>query len=177
MKKIISILLAAAMLACLCACGGSKTIVSGSDVSVTPNGPATDTDIPENIDALVAASLLNDILKEISSNLHEDTAGSSLTASAFAGRILDLNAGGKLSGKSARDTTKDFFAALDSEAAEEFPAQLNLVYSAAVALCGETGSSELEASGYEAESFPWNSGDAESFFSAIYKGAGLDMPE
>ena len=164
MKRTLAVILAVLALISLCACGGQPSA-------------ATDTDIPDNIEALAAASLLNDYLVDISMNLNSGTAGSSLSATIYAGRILDLYAEGNLTGKSISTTAKDFAAGLDKATLETFEDQLNLVYSAAKELCGDSGSDALAASGYEAQHYPWDSDAANSVFSDIYDGAGINRPE
>ncbi|NCC66619.1 MAG: hypothetical protein EOM14_00290 [Clostridia bacterium] len=164
MKRTLAVMLAVLALFSLCACG--------SQISA-----ATDTDIPDNIDALAAASLLNDYLLGISANLDPGTSGCSLTATVYAGRILDLFDEGNLTGKSISTTTKDFVAGLDEAAATKFNDQLNLVYTAAQELCGDTGADALSSSGYEAQYYPWDSDAAQSVFSKIYDGADIKIPQ
>lgn len=164
MKRTLAVILAVLALISLCACG-------------VQNSAATDTDIPDNIDALAAESLLNDYLLDISANLHSGTAGDSVSATIYAGRILDLYAEGNLSGKSISTTAKDFAAGLDEATLEAFEDQLDLVYSAAKELCGDSGADALAESGYEAQHYPWQSDAANSVFSDIYDGLGIKMPE
>jgi hypothetical protein len=163
MKRTLAIIFAVFALFSLCACGGQTST-------------ATDTDIPDNIEALAAASLLNDYLLDISSNLDPGTSGCSLTAAVYAGRILDLYSAGNLTGKSISSTAKDFVAGLDEAAKTKLNDQLNLVYTAAQELCGETGADALASSGYEAQYFPWDSEAAQSVFSKIFDGADIEMP-
>lgn len=132
--------------------------------------PAADT-VPE------ASAALSTLLGEIAQNYEPGTAGCSLKAAKHAGTLLDWYAEAKPDASLIADAGGRFYKALASDAAEAFPEKLNDIFATAMLLCAEDSAGLLEDAGYTPAHAPWAQADAELFFTNLYAGMGLSMPE
>lgn len=190
MKRIFAIFLSAALLVMFGACGanvsGTKNteapaattdVLSASESQELPSDTPSPTDAQESEkpDSADAAPELSVILSELEENCHPGTAGSSLIAVSYAGRLLNWYITFKPDYTSAKTYSETFASTVED--GNELQAQLDLVYYTAQELCGDTYEELLETAGYEANHAPWFEDDAAALFTAIYDGLGLTIPE
>lgn len=195
-KKVTIIVLSLLMAVSLCACAGTASsgasTSASTSVSVTPSPSPSASKSPSAIasaspnvgsksqsqsqSSTAASDSLESILSDISTSYEVGTAGSSLKAAIYAGRLLDWNATAGKDASAISSAAGDFHQSLGSSASADFGNKLSDVYYAAVDLCGSDAKDLLNECGYEARSFPWNSADMTSLFTALYQGVGLKMP-
>lgn len=118
--------------------------------------------------ALVSADPeLTNLLGDISQNYHDGTAGSSLKAAVYAGKLLDWFAEKQPERSAVEAAVIDLLSTLEKPALEAFPGQLRSVHEAARELCGPQGGDLLDACGYEPAHYPWDEEEMEERFAAI----------
>ena len=139
--------------------------------------PASDTAGQQALDSIRAAVRLSgqtallQTLAELDAYLEPDSAGGSLRAAIYAGRILDWYVENRPELQQLADLAAGYCAAQSKEAASVFQDHLDNVYGAAVLLTEENGQDLLEASGYPARHFPWSENDAKTAFTALLNSA------
>ena len=134
MKKLMTLLLALAMVFALAACGDATKTDAATESAVpeTTDAAATDTpieDVPEAMESMVPQ--MNDItVKDVLDRVHdyhEETVGSSLQLYSAAATLLNFCKAGGPNQETFRQDVKDYIDALDDEGKAAFRAQFEAV--------------------------------------------------
>ena len=172
MKKITLILLLAAMLLSLCACG-EKAPVASPAVSETPAEESTiiidASPIPED-----EALSLSRVLDSINENTEVGTAGSSLRAVQSAAMLMDWCAETALDTEQVRTATVDWLSPMGNDAQTAFAQKLELVDTMCLELIHKDGTSLLESAGYTSSSYPWDEAAYEKY-TAVLEAVGVEQ--
>ena len=158
MKKIALILLSAAILLSLCACG-EKAPEASPDAS---EAPAED------------AAPLSQVLDSINENTEVGTAGSSLRAAQSAAMLMDWCAETSLDAEQVRAATVEWLSPMGNDAQTEFAQKLELVDTMCLELIHKDGSSLLESAGYTSSSYPWDEAAYEKY-TVILEAVGIEQ--
>ena len=159
MKKLLCLLLLAAMLCALCACGELPAQASSDE-----GQPAADPAAAEELAALLA---------RVRQEMQLGTAGSSLRAVSLAAGLLDWAEGADITDEQLRQALEPWLGE-DSDGASEFADQLAAVDAAAALLTtpGEEAEGLLADAGCETSGYPW-SDRAAATLGRVMEAAGL----
>jgi hypothetical protein len=115
-------------------------------------------------------SVFAGILSDIQKNCEIGTAGSSLKAAGFAGKLLDAFTTYKPNAADVQSAVSSYYISLGSKAKATFGEQMNAVASAAEQLLGENGEGLLSDCGYQAQYYPWDASVMSAYVNAIKLG-------
>ena len=162
MKKIPLILLLAAMLMSLCACGEKAP-----EASPAPSEePAEDTIIIEATPA-EESTPLSQVLDSINENTQVGTAGSSLRAVQSAAMLMDWCANTQLDAGQAAEKAASWLSALAEADKAELEMKLELVDTMCLELIHKDGTSLLQNAGYESSAYPWDDAAYEKYTAVL----------
>lgn len=181
MKKVLigfmAIMMSLALVACATAPQAEPSNESEAPAESTEQ-PAGETGAESEPVAADATEELTKILMDLAVNYAPGTAGSSLSATKFAGELLDWNAKNGLSADEIKNLVATLYASFDGETATAFVSEkISAIYEAAKSLTADDAKELLESAGYKAESFPWASEDITALFTSIYQGIGQELPQ
>ena len=148
-KKILVLLLAAAMLLSMTGCTSKKAKAQAESAF---------------------AADFTDKLYAVSKNYHPGTAGCSLTAACLAAEIMDIFTQSSPSSDVISAAVKEFADTLTGDEAAEFPEQLAAIVSASEELSGEYGKDLLDSCGYAGTGYPWDFAKMAECFAAAVNG-------
>lgn len=170
MKKITVILLLAAMLLSLCACG-EKTPAPSAPAAETP-APAEESVVIVEAPSAEDTTPLSQVLDSISENTQVGTAGSSLRAVQGAAMLMDWCAQTALDAEQVRAAAVEWLSPMGNDAQAEFAQQLELVDTMCLELIHGDGTSLLQDAGYESSSYPWDDAVYEKY-TAVLEAVGI----
>lgn len=161
MKKITLLLLLAAMLMSLCACGEKATEASPA----ASEAPAPSEESTIIIDAPPAEDTtpLSQVLDSINENTQVGTAGSSLRAVQSAAMLMDWCANTQLDAGQAAEKAASWLSALAEADKAELEMKLELVDTMCLELIHKDGTSLLQNAGYESSAYPWDDAAYEKY--------------
>ena len=170
MKKIPLILLLAAMLLSLCACGETPSTpaspaggarAAGGGGGVVVEAPAAEDATP-----------LSQVLDSINENTQVGTAGSSLRAVQSAAMLMDWCAQTSLDAEQVRAAALEWLSPMGNDAQAEFAMKLELVDTMCLELIHRDGTSLLQDAGYESSAYPWDDAAYEKY-TAVLEAVGI----
>lgn len=172
MKKITLILLLAAMLLSLCACG-EKTPGASPAASEAP-APAEESTIIIEAPLAEESTPLSQVLDSINENTQVGTAGSSLRAVQGAAMLMDWCAETTLDSEQVRAAAVEWLSPMGNDAQTEFAQKLELVDTMCLELIHKDGSSLLQDAGVESSAYPWDEAAYEKF-TAVLDAVGVEQ--
>ena len=172
MKKIPLMLLLAAMLLSLCACG--ETAGSPSSPAPETPAPAEESTIIIEAPAEEDTTPLSQVLDSINENTEVGTAGSSLRAAQSAAMLMDWCAETSLDAEQVRAATVEWLSPMGNDAQTEFAQKLELVDTMCLELIHKDGTSLLESAGYTSSSYPWDEAAYEKY-TAVLEAVGVEQ--
>ena len=165
MKKIPLILLLAAMLLSLCACGETPS---------TPASPAPETPTPAEESTIIIeapaaedTTPLSQVLDSINENTQVGTAGSSLRAVQSAAMLMDWCTETTLDAEQVRAAAAEWLSALAEADKTELEMKLELVDTMCLELIHKDGSSLLQDAGVESSAYPWDDAAYEKYTAVL----------
>ncbi len=170
MKKIALILLSAAILLSLCACGEKAPEASPA----ASEAPAEESTIVIEAPPAEDAAPLSQVLDSINENTEVGTAGSSLRAAQSAAMLMDWCAETALDTEQVRTATVDWLSPMGNDAQTAFAQKLELVDTMCLELIHKDGSSLLESAGYTSSSYPWDEAAYEKY-TAVLEAVGVEQ--
>ena len=170
MKKIALILLSAAILLSLCACGEKAPEASPA----ASEAPAEESTIVIEAPPAEDAAPLSQVLDSINENTEIGTAGSSLRAAQSAAMLMDWCAETSLDAEQVRAATVEWLSPMGNNAQTEFAQKLELVDTMCLELIHKDGSSLLESAGYTSSSYPWDEAAYEKY-TVILEAVGIEQ--
>ena len=182
MKKIIAVF--CSVLICLAAmsgCAGKPEVVTETVPTAEPTAAVEATAEPvaepaeTTAPAVPAGTELVDILQGIYDNYYPGTAGCSLKSAKYAATMLDWYfASGDA--ESVRSAAGSFAAGNDLGPDSEFTAKLLSIYGDAINLAFGRNVEILQDAGYTPTGAVWDAQGTNALFTAVYEGAGLELP-
>ena len=163
MKKIPLILLLAAMLMSLCACGEKAPEASPA----ASEAPAEESTIVIEAPPAEDATPLSQVLDSINENTQVGTAGSSLRAVQSAAMLMDWCANTQLDAGQAAEKAASWLSALAEADKAELEMKLELVDTMCLELIHKDGSSLLQDAGYESSAYPWDDAAYEKYTAVL----------
>ena len=170
MKKIALILLSAAILLSLCACGEKAPEASPA----ASEAPAEESTIVIEAPPAEEAAPLSQVLDSINENTEVGTAGSSLRAAQSAAMLMDWCAETSLDAGQVRAATVEWLSPMGNDAQTAFAQKLELVDTMCLELIHKDGSSLLERAGYTSSSYPWDEAAYEKY-TVILEAVGIEQ--
>lgn len=165
MKKIALILLSAAILLSLCACG-EKTPGASPAASEAP-APAEESTIIIEAPPAEESTPLSQVLDSINENTQAGTAGSSLRAVQSAAMLMDWCAETTLDSEQVRAAAAEWLSALAEADKTELEMKLELVDTMCLELIHKDGSSLLQDAGVESSAYPWDDAAYEKYTAVL----------
>ena len=163
MKKIALILLSAAILLSLCACGEKAPEASPA----ASEAPAEESTIVIEAPPAEDATPLSQVLDSINENTQVGTAGSSLRAVQSAAMLMDWCEETSLDAGQVRAATVEWLSPMGNDAQTEFAQKLELVDTMCLELIHKDGSSLLQDAGYESSAYPWDDAAYEKYTAVL----------
>ena len=170
MKKIPLMLLLAAMLLSLCACG--ETAGSPSSPAPETPAPAEESTIIIEAPAEEDTTPLSQVLDSINENTQLGTSGSSLRAVQSAAMLMDWCTQTGLDAEQVRAAAVEWLSPMGNDAQAEFAMKLELVDTMCLELIHKDGSSLLQDAGYESSAYPWDDAAYEKY-TAVLEAVGI----
>ena len=170
MKKIALILLSAAILLSLCACGEKAPEASPA----ASEAPAEESTIVIEAPPAEDAAPLSQVLDSINENTEVGTAGSSLRAAQSAAMLMDWCAETSLDAEQVRAAAVEWLSPMGNDAQTEFAQKLELVDTMCLELIHKDGTSLLESAGYASSSYPWDEAAYEKY-TAVLDAVGVEQ--
>ena len=162
MKKIPLILLLAAMLLSLCACGEKAP-----EASPAPSEEAAEDTIIIETTPAEDTTPLSQVLDSINENTQVGTAGSSLRAVQGAAMLMDWCAETTLDTEQVRAAAAEWLSALAEADKTELEMKLELVDTMCLELIHKDGSSLLQDAGVESSAYPWDEAAYEKYTAVL----------
>ena len=163
MKKITLLLLLAAMLLSLCACG-----------EVAPEASPAPSEAPSEESTIIIeappaedTTPLSQVLDSINENTQVGTAGSSLRAVQSAAMLMDWCAETALDAEQVRAAAAEWLSALAEADKAELEMKLELVDTMCLELIHKDGTSLLQNAGYESSAYPWDDAAYEKYTAVL----------
>ena len=158
MKKIPLMLLLAAMLLSLCACG---------ETAGSPSSPAPETPAPAEESTIIIEAPAEEDTTPLSQVLD-----SSLRAVQSAAMLMDWCAQTGLDAEQVRAAAVEWLSPMGNDAQAEFAMKLELVDTICLELIHKDGSSLLQDAGYESSAYPWDDAAYEKY-TAVLEAVGI----
>ena len=127
---------------------------------------SADIAIPAPPENLLPAGF-SEIMSGISQNYHQGTAGCSLSAAAYAARLLDWCTDANISADEIKQSVSAFAGGLSGDAAGEFPSQIEGILNAVKQVTAKDGAALLLDCGYASMKYPWDAGVVSNLISAL----------
>ena len=181
MKKILSILLASAMICLLAACGAEATEIKTQETAAAEVTASTQENTADNtasdarktLENAAASAILEEGLEQLRQRYFPGTAGCSLNAAACAAALADGLNDADFDEDSLRNTVEAYVKTLSEEDRALFAEQAEGLRSAFETLTGENGQGLLADCGYAAVSYPWNAEKLTPVFEMICDAASV----
>lgn len=177
MKKIISIIAAAALLMALSACGTAQSEVVVESPAVTEAAPESAEPSPVQSpdgsdDTAVIVTELSAVLDDIDASVTIGTAGSSLKAARAAAQLLDWAVQTDMSAQQVKSAVVDWLSPKGNDVQVQFAEKLSAVDSACTELQKDSAKDLLDSAGCQDSGYPWTE-QAYELVDAVMQATGL----